>query len=184
MTFVKNGKALSPHNHLRPEPEAVLQAVEAKDVEALKLLLTPRMRRFAEEYQLDYDQTKACIRAGYATKHAHSQASTLMKHRGVAFYIDHLGRSKAAGIVSVDPDYVIKQVTAIIGKEGTKDSDKLRACELLARHLGMFIDRTEITGRDGEAIEINNRRIEEEAESFTTLMRQLQERASTEKTLN
>lgn len=34
--------------------------------------------------------------------------------------------------------------------------DKMKALEALGRHLGMFVDRTEITGKDGGPVEVNS----------------------------
>jgi phage terminase small subunit len=170
-----------PHDSKRPESAAVRRALETGDISALKTALSPRQRRFAEEYIFDYVGNKAAIRAGYAIKYADQQASLLLRHKGVAAYIDYLGQTKESKIVSINPDYIIQQVNDIITKEGARDGDKLRGLELLARHLGMFIDRTEITGKDGGAIEVEQRRIEEEAKTFTDLLKGLQARADSAK---
>lgn len=79
--------------------------------------------------------------------------------------------------MSVNPEYLIQKVTAIINDDSAKDNDKLRGIEMLMRHLGMFVERTEITGKDGGAIEVEQRRIEQEAQSFTSLIQGLKERA-------
>lgn len=79
--------------------------------------------------------------------------------------------------MSISPDLLVQKTMEIINKEGAKDSDKLRGVEMLMRHLGMFVDKTEITGKDGGAIEVEQRRIEEEAHNFTVMMKQLRERA-------
>jgi phage terminase small subunit len=151
-------------------------------MEALKLALSPLQRRFAEEYNLDFNGSAAAIRAGYAPSFSDRQAHILLKHKGVAALIDHLGRSKAAAITSVSPDYVIQQVTAIIGKPDAKDGDRLRGLELIARHLGMFIERTEITGKDGGPLSIEHqKKVEEEAQNFNTLLKGLSKRADSEK---
>lgn len=159
-----------PYDPTRPETPAVIKALEAGDIESLKLALTPRQRRFAEEYNLDFNGAAAATRAGYAPKYADRQAHQLVKHRGVAAYIDHLGQSKQAAIFSVSPEYVIQQILEIVNKPGSKDSDKLRGIEMIAKHLGMFIDRTEISGRDGEAIEVRNQQVAEEASNFAGLI--------------
>lgn len=168
------GKAKHPHNPDRPEPVAIRRALEKGDMKALGLALSVRQRRFSEEYILDFNGAAATIRAGYSPKWADRQAHILLNHAGIAAYIDHLARNKANSIVSVSPDYVIQKVTAIITKEGVTDGNALRALELLARHLGMFIDRTEITGKDGGPIE--TQRIEEEAKSFTDLLQMLRDK--------
>jgi hypothetical protein len=40
----------------------------------------------------------------------------------------------------------------------------------------MFIDRTELTGKDGGPLEMRQK-VEEDAQTFTNLLKQLQERA-------
>lgn len=166
-----------PHDKNRPESEAVRRALEIGDVEAVRDALSPRQRRFAEEYILDYNGSAAVVRAGYSPNYPDRQAHLLLKHKGVAFLIDHLLRSKEAKIMSVNPEYVIQEVIGIIRKEGSKDGDKLRGLELLARHLGMFIDRTEITGKDGGPLAIEEQKAKEEADSFLADLKALQERA-------
>lgn len=173
------GKAHYPHDATRPESAAVRRALEAQDVEAMKLALTPRQRAFAYEYVVDFNGSAAAVRAGYAKQYAGRQAYNNLQNKGVVFLIDHLTHSKEAKITAIDPDYVIQKVTEIITKAESKDGDKLRGLELLARHLGMFVDRTEISGPDGEAIQLEQRqRVEEEANHFTNLLEQLRERES------
>ena len=173
-------KAKHPHDSKRPERQRVIKAIEGNDIEALKVALTPRQRMFCTEYLVDYNASAAAVRAGYAIAYSDRQAHILLKHKGVARLIDELGKSKEALITSVSPDYVIQKVTEIVTKEGTRDGDKLRGLELLARHLGMFIDRTEITGKDGGAIELEQRKIEQEAQHFTSKMKALRDRAIAE----
>jgi hypothetical protein len=171
------GKAKHPHDSRRPESAAVKLGVEIfreeGDIEPLRHSLSPRQRAFCEEYVVDFIGKAAAIRAGYAIDYADRQASLLKKNAGVAAYIDYLSTSKEAKVVSLDPDYVIQRITAIINKEGTRDGDKLRGLELLARHLGMLRDKTEISGPDGGAIEVEQRRVEEEAEDFTHLIKNI-----------
>jgi phage terminase small subunit len=143
-----------PHDVNRPARKSTQEAIASGDMEALYASLTVRQRRFCEEYVIDYNGKAAAIRAGYATKFADRQATQLLDNTGVAAFIDHLTRSKEAKITAVDPDYVIQQVVAIIGKPGAKDGDRLRGLELLAKHLGMFIERTELTGKDGGPLEM------------------------------
>jgi phage terminase small subunit len=160
-----------PHNKDRPESVAVMRAVEAGDMESLRLSLSPRMRAFCEEYIVDYNGRAACIRAGYSPTWADRQAFNLMKNKGIAAYIDHLTRSKEAKITAINPDYVIQRVTQIINDKDAKHGDMLRGLELLARHLGMFIDRTELTGKDGGAIK--HEQISEDTDNFAQMIQAL-----------
>jgi phage terminase small subunit len=171
------GKARYPHNSKRPEPAGVRKAIASADKEALRIALTPRQRAFCHEYVVDFNASAAAVRAGYAPLYVDRQAWVLKNHAGVQAYIDHLTKSKEAKVMSVNPEYLIQKVTAIINDDSAKDNDKLRGIEMLMRHLGMFVERTEITGKDGGAIEVEQRRIEQEAQSFTSLIQGLKERA-------
>lgn len=168
-------KAKHPHNPDRPESAAIRRALEKGDMAALGLALSVRQRRFAEEYVFDFNGTAATIRAGYSPKWADRQAHILLKHKGVAAYIDHLARNKAESVVSVSPDYVIQKTIKIIEADAATDGNRLRGLEMIARILGMFIERQEITGKDGGPIE--TQRIAEEAKSFTDLLHSLRENA-------
>jgi phage terminase small subunit len=178
------GKAKAPHNTKRPERKGVMEALAQGDLEMMELRLTARQRSFAHEYIVDFDATAAAIRAGYAVRYANRQGFQLVHHKGIAALITHLNKSKEAKLVSISPEYVLQKVTEIVTRVDAKDGDKLRGLELIARHLGMFIERTELTGKDGAAIEVNQRKIEEEASSFTDLLKGLKERADEKTTVN
>lgn len=178
--------AKHPHDSKRPVRESMRKAIDDNDIDAVERGLTVRQRAFAREYVVDYHGAAACIRAGYSVnpESAKRMATMLLRHEGIQAYITALTASKEAKILSISPDYVIRQVLAIVNADSAKDGDRLRGLELLARHLGMFIDRTEISGVDGGPIEMDQR-VQEEAANFTAQLRGLQERAdSDKKTLN
>jgi len=157
--FVNNFETMKDY---RPEPLRLVKALalpEEKQQAAIEAALNPRQRAFCREYVLDFNGTQAAIRAGYAPKNAQNQSFCLMQYQSVRKLIDIYNQSKAQQITTVDKDYIIQKVTEIV-TTAAKDSDKLRGLELLARHLGMFIERTEISGRDGEAIKIEETRQE------------------------
>lgn len=166
-----------PHDKNRPPSNAVKLGVEIYneegDVSYLRDSLSPRQRAFCEEYVVDHNGSAAAIRAGYAIKWADRQASQLLRNSGIRAFIDSLMLSKEAKSIAVNPDYVLQGIVAIASKEGARDSDKLRAFELIAKHLGMFIDRTEISGKDGEAIRIEEQRVAQEADGFLTTIRRI-----------
>lgn len=163
-------KAKHPHNPDRPEPKAVKKALEKGDMKALGLSLSLRQRRFAEEYIIDFNGAAAAIRAGYSPKWSDRQASILMSHAGVSAYADHLTRQRSGSISALDPDYVIQGVMKTI-MDAERAGDKLRGYELCAKILGMLTDKTEITGKDGGPIETEQRRVEQEAIEFTTMLK-------------
>lgn len=174
----KTGKAKHPHDKTRPLPAAIRNALARDDTPALIAALSVRQRRFAEEYILDFNASAAVIRAGYSPKFSDRYGSTLLHHKGIVAYIDYLTKSKANRLMSISPDYLIGELTAIIGKEGTKDSDKIRSVELLMKHLGMFIDRTELTGKDGGPLEM--RETQDDADALSRSIASLAERGRAE----
>jgi phage terminase small subunit len=174
------GKAKHPHDTDRPESPAVRKALARMDMEALGIALTPRQRRFCEEYTVDFNGSAAAVRAGYATTYPDRQANQLLNNKGVRAYIDHLTASKAAKIMSVTPDWIIQGIVATLD-DAERAGDKFRGYELLARIMGMFIDRQEITGKDGGAIEIEQRRIEEETASVINLLNSMRKKSADKK---
>lgn len=166
------GKAKYPHNPERPEPQGVLRAIEANDLEALLRILSVRQKRFAEEYVYDFDGKAAAIRAGYAIPYADRQAHILLKHKGVMFYIDHLSKNKETNITVVDENWIVQKIVDALLKAETRENFTaiLRAAELLARHKGMLRDKQEISGPDGGAIQLEQRRIEEETARLTDIL--------------
>lgn len=153
------------------QTEYIREAIENDDVELLCDHLSVRQRRFAEEYVIDFNATAAYLRAGYKSKYPDKQAHLLTKHPGIRAYIDMLTRSKEAKIVSVDPDYIVAKIVSVINKDGTKDADVLRGLDMLARHKGMYVDRQEISGPDGGAIELQQKAQEEANALIATLRR-------------
>lgn len=175
----EKGKAKAPYNPDRPESPAVKKALEKMDMDALEMALTHRQRRFCREYIIDFNGTAAAIRAGYSTTYADRQAHQLIKNRGIAAFIEYLTASQASKIMSVDADYIIQGIIKIID-EPTRAGDKLRGYELLARLKGLFIDKQELTGRDGGPIEVEQRRIDEEATDFTRMLDAMRKRKTKE----
>lgn len=181
-----------PHDKTRPESKQVLAALALCDdadsdsalkdaIETLYRALSPRQRAFAKEYVIDFNGAAAAIRAGYSKKWADRQANILKNHLGVARLIEYYTASASAKMMSIDPDYVIARVTRIINSDEAKDGDKLRGLELLARHLGMFIDRQEITGKDGDAIRIQQQKVREEADDFIATLRRMAKKSNGKK---
>ncbi len=157
------------------------RAVATGDAAALAKSLTERMRRFCHEYIQDFDGKQAVLRAGYITKYPARQALNLMKHAGILAMIEELKNGRTYEITAVDPNYVIGKITAIVSDPDAKHSDQLRGLELLAKHLGMFVERQEITGKDGGPLSVLREEIKQEAEEMVGLLNQLHKRNEREK---
>jgi phage terminase small subunit len=149
----------------RPVRPHLQKAIDSGDAQRVIDCLTDKQKSFVEEYMKDLNGSEAVKRCGYNTKNPNRIASELLRNPGVRFSIDALKdqRTKHSDVTS---DYVLKEIHHIVEK--TKDgnpSAALRGLELLAKHLGMFVERQEITGKDGGAIEYNQK-VEQDAASL------------------
>lgn len=145
--------------------------------------LTPKQRRFVEEYLVDLNATQAAIRAGYSEKTAYSIGMENLRKPQIASSIqgamdrrsdrttvtqDKVVR-ELARIAFVDPTKVINFANGAVLESLSEDDraalsgvkvkdgdifierevklcDKLRALELLGKHMGMFTDNVAFKG--------------------------------------
>jgi phage terminase small subunit len=120
--------------------------------------LTPKQKRFVEEFVIDRNATAAYKRAGYTVKNDNSAAASscaLLRNPKIAAEIE----AKIAR-VSVKAEITVEMVLAGLHREATNfdegsssPSARARSWELLGKHLGMFIERQEHTGKGGGPIE-------------------------------
>lgn len=75
---------------------------------ALHAKLTAKQQRFVEEYLVDLNATQAAIRAGYAAKHAESQAYQLLQKTPVTAAIAR-ARSKLSERVEISQEMVLNR---------------------------------------------------------------------------
>ena len=159
-----------PKARTKPLYKRTEKALQDGDAQAVIDSLTPLQKRFVEEYLVDFRGKDAVLRAGYKTKNPIVISKQLLKHPAILYAIDAL-KVERQMFTDVTKDYVLQKIVTTLEKAEDKDNHTavLRAAELLAKHLGMFIDRTEISGPDGNAIEIQ-KKTKEEAEDFLNLI--------------
>ena len=129
--------------------------------------MTKKQKTFCDEYLIDLNATQAAIRAGYSSKTADRMAER-SKRTGISQdrVIQELAR-----IAFVNPQNVINPKDASVKADATEDdlaciqsvkvktmdgskgksverevrlNDKMKALELLGKHLGMFKDKLEV----------------------------------------
>lgn len=160
----------------RPLKINMERALASGDPQAVMDALTGKQRSFVEEYLVDLNAAAALRRSGYrgAETSLAKMANDMLTHRGVRFAIDYL-KAQRAEKSDVTSDYVIREIVGIVENvKGENPQAALRGLELLAKHLGMFIERTEITGKDGEALKYE--KVREDANDFTSAIAKLAER--------
>lgn len=133
--------------------------------------LTDKQKRFADEYLIDLNAKQAAIRTGYSAKTAEVQGSRLLSNAKVLAYI----RSKQKALekkTSVTIEWIIEQLVSVYeksmqaqpvvdykgdptGEYKFEANAANRSLELLGKHLGMFSDKLQLTGKDEKPLEVN-----------------------------
>lgn len=103
--------------------------------------MNPKRQRFVEEYLLDLNATQAAIRAGYSPRTANEQAARLLANVSVRSAIA-AGRQAQTQRTQITADYVVTRlkVEAELTGKGAQHSARVRALELLGKHLGLWQD--------------------------------------------
>lgn len=126
--------------------------------------MTPKQKRFCDEYLIDCNATQAAIRAGYSEKTAYSIGNENLNKPEIRAYIDErLAEIQSKSIA--DATEVIQYLTSVL--RGTSKSsvlslcgngyqeivektpdekEKLKAAELLAKRYGLLTDKVGIKG--------------------------------------
>lgn len=103
-------------------------------------LLTIRQELFLSEYLKDRNATAAALRAGYPKSSAVSSGFRNLRNPAIAAKIAE-ETSLAKRRAGVDPEFVVQELKKVAEQEDVAQSTKVRALELLAKHLGMLEDR-------------------------------------------
>ena len=125
--------------------------------------MTPKQKRFCDEYLIDCNATQAAIRAGYSAKTAYSIGEENLRKPDIRAYIDaRLAEMQSKKIA--DATEVMQYLTSVLRGEETEEvivvtgletrrmdkgigaRDKLKAAELLAKRYGLLTDKVGIEG--------------------------------------
>lgn len=111
--------------------------------------ITEKQKRFSEEYLIDLNATQAAARAGYKNAEIGRQ---LITKNNVMEYINKL-RKEQSKRTEINADIVLKELKriALIDAE-ISGKEKIKALELLGKHLGMFNERKEESDNNSEII--------------------------------
>ena len=129
-------------------------------------MLTPKKKRFCDEYLIDANATNAAKRAGYSEKTAYSQGQRLLKDVDVAAYIkertDEISSKAIADATEVmqyltsvlrgesRSSVVVIEGTGALGSEAREmqkapdEKERLKAAELLGKRYNLFSDKMKV----------------------------------------
>jgi phage terminase small subunit len=133
--------------------------------------LTPKQDRFVAEYLVDLNATQAAIRAGYSKKTADVQGPRLLGNVRIS---DEITRRRTAisDKLEITQEWVIKKLVDNVERamqaEPVRDHEGNEtgqynyagsvangALTLLGKHLGMFVERQDITSKGDKLDTIN-----------------------------
>lgn len=121
--------------------------------------LSPKKQRFANEFLVDQNRSKAAIRAGYSKKTADQIGSRLYKDPAVRQVIDSANQrivdkvtSKAEIAIATKLDRQIFW-TQTMQSETVEMKDRLKASQLLGESEADFSQKVQLTGKDGGPIQ-------------------------------
>lgn len=106
--------------------------------------LTNRQEAFCIAYAAHFDGVRAAREAGYSEKSISSQASQLISHPKIKERVNQI-LDQFAESQEVLKHRVLNELKGIafdVVSEDLKMTDKLKAIELLGKHLGLFKDVT------------------------------------------
>lgn len=128
--------------------------------------MTPKQKRFCDEYLIDCNATQSAIRAGYSENSAYSAGQRMLKNVEVKNYIEEqLEKLHSAKIA--DAQEVLEYLTSVLRgesqsteiviegcgdgvseartiKKEPSEKDRLKAGELLGKRFGMWNDKMNV----------------------------------------
>lgn len=137
--------------------------------------LSSKMARFVDEYLVDLNGSAAVLRAGYKTRNQNRLASELLRHPLVKAEIEKRTEKRREDM-ELRADYLINKLINIIENGDEKTTDVLRAIELAGKSIALWKERQEVTGADGGAIELEEKKVQENVRDFTSKLSRLAKR--------
>lgn len=123
--------------------------------------MTPKQKRFCDEYLIDLNATQAAIRAGYSEKTAYSIGVENLKKPEIKNYIAERMAEKESELIA-DQDEVLQYLTSVMrGKtqssvlalcgdgcqevieKNPDEKERLKAAELLGKRYGLYTEKVE-----------------------------------------
>lgn len=107
-------------------------------------MTTLKQQKFVAEYVLSGNGAQSATNAGYSPSSAHVTASRLLRNANVASAIE-AERDRLRERSDLRAEDVLRGLRQIAEDESARNSDRIRALELLGKHFRLFIDRVETT---------------------------------------
>ena len=115
--------------------------------------MTPRQQRFVDEYLVDLNATQAAIRAGYSARTAEQQGPRLLGNVEIAAAVQAAQQARSDRMQITQDDVLrgLRREATLTG-EGSSHAARVSAWGLIGKHLGMFVERRQQLGEDGQPV--------------------------------
>lgn len=122
--------------------------------------MTPKQKRFCDEYLIDLNATQAAIRAGYSKKTAQAIGTENLTKPLLKEYIENRMAEKESELIA-GQDEVLQYLTAVMRGEDKEErlttnalgevetietvvqGNRLKAAEMLGKRYGLFTEKVE-----------------------------------------
>ena len=115
--------------------------------------MTTKQELFIVEYLKDFNATQAAIRAGYSENTAYSIGQENLNKPEIKEAIEN----KINEVLGDKNKYLARLIrywAKVMDSTASKDSDRLKASELLGKYAGAFVEKVQISDSNGEPIQI------------------------------
>ena len=134
------------------DPMRVAASAELSESAAM----TPKQEAFVREYLVDLNATQAAIRAGYSKRTAHVIGHENLTKPEIAAAIE-TAMNERAKRTEITADYVLEGIRDTVERcraegEAFNPAQALKGFELLGKHLKLFTDKLEHTGRNDKEL--------------------------------
>lgn len=111
--------------------------------------LNSKQKLFVKEYLKDKNAARAARAVGYSIKSAREMGRQLLTKLDIRTAVDK-GLAELASRADISAERNLRRMADIAYHDKkAKRMEVLKACELIGKHLGMFKEITEVTGKDG-----------------------------------
>jgi len=114
--------------------------------------LSPKRAAFVREYLIDLNASAAARRAGYSARTSDRTGYDLLRNPEIQAAVQTALQERAQ-TTQVTAEMVIDGLRGIAEGEGP-DAPRVRAYELLGKHIGMFTERQEITMKSDIVVDL------------------------------
>lgn len=117
--------------------------------------LTPKQKKFSDEYLKSGNATQAAIKAGYSPKTAKAIGAENLTKPDIIEYIQKRNdKIEKKNIASLED--ILKFLTEVVNDEEANKSDRLKAADMRLKTLGAYLDRVQTTGETTIKISVDD----------------------------